>query len=448
MSVLNLRAGTSGSVTAMLGELGGREVVLVEIGPGAIPSRTLSLTDGEKLAHAAETALDTQLPLVAVVDATGPLVRDGIQASHGWGRAARALVRTSGVVPVILCVTGPAISSSALLLGLADQVVMTMDAHAFVNGPTMVRQYTGVNLDALDLGGAESHWTRTGVASLLATDRAEALDLTAELLAHLPDHCDQAPRCRPCWDPLDRPVAEAGELLPPNPAGTYDVRDVLRAVLDDNELLELRGGWASNLVTALATLAGRPVGIVANQPLHLAGTLDIPASQKGARFVGFCDAFNLPIITFVDTPGFLPGKDLEWRGMIRHGAQLAFAYARATVPRICVTLRKSYGGAYIVMDSKEMGNDLALAWPGAEIAVMGARGAVEILHRGSPDAERNLLQEAYSERLLNPYVAAERGSIDQVIEPSETRRILTRAVTSLEEKRERMIGRPHDNSPL
>jgi acetyl-CoA carboxylase carboxyltransferase component len=219
--------------------------------------------------------------------------------------------------------------------------------------------------------------------------------------------------------------------------------------MDDGELFELRGAWAPNLVTALATLGGQPVGVVANQPMTLAGTLDIPASQKGARFVDFCDAFNLPLVTFVDTPGFQPGKDLEWRGMIRHGAQLAFAYARASVPRLSLTLRKSYGGAYIVMDSKRMGCDVAMAWPSAEIAVMGARGAVEILHREVADAERRAaLEQQYEDRLLNPYLAAERGFIDAVVEPADTRSAMTSALSALATKRQTVGARCHDNMPL
>jgi propionyl-CoA carboxylase beta chain len=222
----------------------------------------------------------------------------------------------------------------------------------------------------------------------------------------------------------------------------------MTCIVDDGHLLEPRSEWASNLVTALATIGGRPVGLVANQPQSVAGTLDIGASQKGARFVAFCDAFNLPLVTLVDTSGFYPGKDLEWRGMIRYGAQMAFAYARATVPRVCVTLRKSYGGAYIVMDSRYMGNDLMLAWPSAEIAVMGARGAVEILHRDAEGDERAALEASYEERLLNPYIAAERGSVDRVIEPAETRAELASALEMLSGKRERLPRRRHDNMPL
>ena len=226
------------------------------------------------------------------------------------------------------------------------------------------------------------------------------------------------------------------------------MRLILEKVIDEQLLTEVRKDWATNIITAFSTINGQTVGLVANQPQSLAGTLDIAASQKGARFVSFCDAFNIPIVTFVDTPGFQPGKDLEWRGMIRHGAQLAFAYANASVPRICVTVRKSYGGAYIVMDSKHMGNDLAIAWPSAEIAVMGAKGATEILHRKASEAERQQLETDYERRLLNPYIAAERGSVDLVINPENTRKEVASALDLLISKRENLQKRLHSNTPL
>jgi len=249
-------------------------------------------------------------------------------------------------------------------------------------------------------------------------------------------------------DSDERSTPEAGELIPESSTGSYDVRSVIEALVDDGYQLEMRPRWATNVVTSLASIAGYPVGIVANQPMSLAGTLDIPASQKAARFVNFCDAFNLPIVTLVDTPGFYPGKDLEWRGMIRHGAQLVFAYGRATVPRICVIMRKSYGGAYIVMDSKKMGNDLCLAWPWAELAVMGAGQAAAILQRRATPEERAAFEEDYSERLLNPYIAAERGYVDAVVTPEDTRRELCAALHMLRDKRERLVSRKHDNTPL
>ena len=427
-------------------DLGGRRVVVVDI--AGKDRGALRPADGENLAIAARTARDQRLPLVCFVESSGAAIDEGVGAVHGWGTAAREFVACSGVVPTIFCVTGPTVSGPALLLGLADLVVMITDTYAFVSGTHMVRQFTGEELSNEGLGGASMHERTSGVAHFTVADRAEAEDLISELLSFLPDHTDQVPTGWPCSDPVDRPTPEAGDLIPETPTGSYDVRDVLACVVDDGHLLEPRAQWAPNLVTAFASIGGRPVGLVANQPQSVAGTLDIAASQKGGRFVSFCDAFNLPLVTFVDTSGFYPGKDLEWRGMIRYGAQMAFAYARATVPRVCLTLRKSYGGAYIVMDSRYMGNDLMLAWPTAEIAVMGAKGAVEILHRQTDAAEREDLVAAYEERLLNPYIAAERGSVDRVIEPADTRSELAAALDVLSGKRERLPRRRHDNTPL
>ena len=427
-------------------DLGGRRVVVVDI--AGEDRGALRPADGENLAIAARTARDQRLPLVCFVESSGAAIDEGVGAVHGWGTAAREFVACSGVVPTIFCVTGPTVSGPALLLGLADLVVMITDTYAFVSGTHMVRQFTGEELSNEGLGGASMHERTSGVAHFTVADRAEAEDLISELLSFLPNHTDQVPTGWPCSDPVDRPTPEAGDLIPETPTGSYDVRDVLACVVDDGHLLEPRAQWAPNLVTAFASIGGRPVGLVANQPQSVAGTLDIAASQKGGRFVSFCDAFNLPLVTFVDTSGFYPGKDLEWRGMIRYGAQMAFAYARATVPRVCLTLRKSYGGAYIVMDSRYMGNDLMLAWPTAEIAVMGAKGAVEILHRQADEAEREDLVAAYEERLLNPYIAAERGSVDRVIEPADTRSELAAALDVLSGKRERLPRRRHDNTPL
>ena len=427
-------------------DLGGRRVVVVDI--AGEDRGALRPADGENLAIAARTARDQRLPLVCFVESSGAAIDEGVGAVHGWGTAAREFVACSGVVPTIFCVTGPTVSGPALLLGLADLVVMITDTYAFVSGTHMVRQFTGEELSNEGLGGASMHERTSGVAHFTVADRAEAEDLISELLSFLPDHTDQVPTGWPCSDPVNRPTPKAGNLIPETPTGSYDVRDVLACVVDDGHLLEPRAQWAPNLVTAFASIGGRPVGLVANQPQSVAGTLDIAASQKGGRFVSFCDAFNLPLVTFVDTSGFYPGKDLEWRGMIRYGAQMAFAYARATVPRVCLTLRKSYGGAYIVMDSRYMGNDLMLAWPTAEIAVMGAKGAVEILHRQAHEAERENLVAAYEERLLNPYIAAERGSVDRVIEPADTRSELAAALDILSGKRERLPRRRHDNTPL
>ena len=443
---LGLRTRTGGSVTFAVRQLGDRRVMVVEV--EGEDRGALRPADGENLAIAARTARDQRLPLVCFMASSGAAIDEGVGAVHGWGTAAREFVACSGVVPTIFCVTGPTVSGPALLLGLADLVVMVDDTYAFVSGPNMVRQFTGEDLSNEGLGGTTMHERTSGVAHFTVADRAEADDLVTELLSFLPDHNDQIPAGWACADPVERLTPEAGDLIPDTPTGSYDVRDVLACLVDDGHLLEPRAQWAPNLVTAFASIGGRPIGLVANQPQSVAGTLDIAASQKGGRFVAFCDAFNLPLVTFVDTSGFYPGKDLEWRGMIRYGAQMAFAYARATVPRVCVTLRKSYGGAYIVMDSRYMGNDLMLAWPSAEIAVMGAKGAVEILHRDADEDERAGLVAAYEERLLNPYIAAERGSVDRVIEPANTRSELAAALDVLAGKRERLPRRRHDNSPL
>jgi acetyl-CoA carboxylase carboxyltransferase component len=451
ISSVALRAKVPGTVRTEVRELdtpiGPRSVVWVDV-DAAERTGALSSTSSGQIAAAAGTALDDRLPLVAVVRSSGADISEGIAALHGWGQAARAIADCSGSVPILMIVDGPAVSGPALLLGLADLVVMTETSYAFVSGPSMVAEFTGVVMDADELGGAASHGRYSGAASLVVADLDAAVEAVGLLLAHLPSHNDAEPPRWPTDDDVDRPTPEAGALLPTSSTGSYDVRHVIRAIADDGELVELRARWASNVVTAFCTIGGMPVGVVANEPISLAGTLDIPASQKAARFVATCDAFNLPIITLVDTPGFYPGKDLEWRGMIRHGAQLVFAYARATVPRICVILRKSYGGAYIVMDSKTMGNDLCLAWPWAELAVMGAGQASAILQRRASADEKAAFEADYTERLLNPYVAAERGLVDAVIDPAETRSVIGHALEVLIDKRESLRPRAHDNTPL
>jgi len=444
---VELRNRVVGAVSADVRNFEGRQVVWVDVDAGSRVGALTSDSSG-KIENAACAARANGLPLIVIMRSSGADIVEGFAALHGWGLAARALTDCSGVVPIIMVVEGPAVSGPALLLGIADFVVMTEDSYAFVTGPTMVAEFTGVRIDNEELGGAASHARYTGATSLVAHDLDGAIEMVAQLLAYLPQHNDEEPPLWPTDDPVDRQTPEAGALMPQTSTGSYDVRDVIRAICDDGELLELRPRWAPNVVTAFAAIGGLPIGIVANQPLALAGTLDIPASQKAARFVAFCDAFNLPIVTLVDTPGFYPGKDLEWRGMIRHGAQLVFAYGRATVPRICVILRKSYGGAYIVMDSKTMGNDLCLAWPWAELAVMGAGQAAAILQRRATPEERAAFEVDYAERLLNPYIAADRGYLDGVIEPAETRQVIGEALATLIDKREALVSRPHDNTPL
>jgi acetyl-CoA carboxylase carboxyltransferase component len=444
---LPLAAQVPGPISARVRLLGDRRVSWLEfdaVDPAAPLTQQMTFT----MEVAAVTAFEERIPLVFVINSAGANIGEGIAPLHGWGRVARALTRCSGVVPMFAILDGPAVSGPALLLGLMDFVIATERAYAFVNGPVMVRQFTGIDISKEELGSPASLEKNAGLTTAMVADREAGAEVIEELLAYLPNHVDEEPPRWPVSDPFDRPCPEAGELIPETSTGSYDVRHVAEAIVDDGTLLEVRGRWAGNVVTAFATIGGRPIGIVANQPMNLAGTLDIPASQKAARFVAFCDSFNLPILTLVDTPGFYPGKDLEWRGMIRHGAQLVYAYGRATVPRICVILRKSYGGAYIVMDSKTMGNDICLAWPWAELAVMGAGQAAAILQRRATDDERAAFEADYAERLLNPYVAADRGYVDAVIDPADSRREIIAALQMLANKRERLPARKHGNTPL
>ncbi|MCP3939660.1 MAG: methylmalonyl-CoA carboxyltransferase [Actinomycetia bacterium] len=444
---LELRTHTPGVAAVRIERFGDRLVVVVRIS-GAIRRGALNPIDGENIAEAARMGARKRLPLVMFVSSSGANAAEGIEALHGWGQAARELTQCSGSVPIIAINDGPAVSGSALLIGLADIVIMTDDAYAFVSSPNGVRQFTGVNVGIEELGGSAIHGRSSGVAHAIVPDRAAAEAMVSQLLTFLPNNTDELPPVIESGDPTRRPTTEAADLLPDEPTGAYDVRAIVGEIVDDEYFLELRAGWAPNLVTGFASIGGHPVGIVANQPLAMAGTLDIAASQKGGRFVAFCDAFNIPLLTIIDTPGFYPGKDLEWRGMIRHGAQMAFAYARASVPRVALVLRKSYGGAYIVMDSKTMGNDVFLAWPTAEIAVMGARQAAEVIaRRATPDEKEEFVLE-YEDRYLNPYVAAERGYIDMVVEPADTRRVVAESLSMLRTKREELPERRHDNTPL
>jgi acetyl-CoA carboxylase carboxyltransferase component len=436
--------GIVGAVTSVVGRIGGRNAVICR-SLATMRRGAITHADGVRLSEAADQARALRIPFVFFVASSGADVLDGVSALHAWGRAAAALARCSGVVPIISAATGPVVSGPALLLGMSDLVVMNSEAVAFVSGPEMVTAFTGVRVGLKDLGGVATHAKSTGLCAIESDDVEGAV---AELLEYLPSHTDEITPIATITDPVLRPTPELRDVIPERKSATYDVRDVIRAFCDDGGFRELSPRWAGQLVTGFARLGGQAVGIVANQPRILAGTLDIAASQKGARFVRLCDSFNLPIISLVDTPGFLPGKDLEWRGMIRHGAELAFAYAQATVPRICLILRKAFGGAYIVMDSRGMGNDVCLAWPGAEIAVMGASGAVQILHRRLTDpSERSARESEYEEAFLNPWPASERGLVDQVVDPADTRPVLCAILRQLCTKRELVIGRKHDGGP-
>ncbi len=451
-----IAARRSEAATAALQDIAGRPVSTFRL-EGGKHVGAIGPPEGATLERAARLAVELGIPLVGTIASSGADVTEGVASLHAWGRVARAMAHASGVVPTILVVVGPAVSGPALLLGVADITVMTEDAFAYVTGPEVVRAFTGMDIDNRTLGGAAMHASRSGVASLLVPDEPAAADAVAAVLDYLPaNHLEDAPRYE-SEDPTDRDCARAAAAVPGRPNASYDVRVVIDDVLDVGSLLELRSGHAPNLVTALGRLDGRTVGIIANQPQQRAGTIDIEASEKAARFVQWCDCFNLPLVTFVDTPGFEPGKDLEWRGMIRHGAELVYAYAAASVPRLCVVLRKAYGGAYIVMDSKGLGNDWCGAWPTAEIAVMGAPGAVQILHgrrlRAIDDVDERArealaLETEYQERFANPYVAAERGFVDDVLAASDTRRVLANALDRLATKREWSSSHRHGNSPL
>jgi acetyl-CoA carboxylase carboxyltransferase component len=447
MRTTPLQAWADAAASAAIKDVDGRRVVWFRIAGGKHHG-ALGATGSATVERAVRMAGDLGIPLVGELDTSGAELHDGVAALHAWGRLARELVHVSGVVPTLLAVTGACVSGPALALGLFDHVVMTEDAFAYVTGPESVLHITGIAVTRHELGGAPMHARRSGVASLVVTDEVAAAQAIEALLWYLPDHHLVDPPRRATDDEADRECAQAAAAVPARPTASYDVRAVVADVVDHDSMLEVRALYAPNIVTAFATLAGRPVGVVANQPQARAGTIDIEASRKAARFVATCDAMNLPILTFVDTPGFEPGRDLEWRGMIRHGAELVHAYAAATVPRCCVVLRKAYGGAYIVMDSRGVANDFCVAWPSAEIAVMGAPGAIEILYRGADGAERERRATDYGAAFANPYRAAERGYVDAVIEPRDTRRVLARALDLLSTKRDAQPARRHSNSPL
>ena len=416
----------------------------------------IGVAEGEAITTLVRRATDNGIPIVGHVDTSGADVTDGVASLHAWGTVARALAAASGVVPTAIIVTGACVSGPSLLLGLVDVVVMTVDAFAYVSGPNTVAQMTGLEIGRAGLGGAAVHDAASGVASVVATSFADAVAVVDQVLAHFPpNNMSPAPPLA-TFDPPDRPVGGVRAVVPAEASATYDVARVVREVLDDSWFLELRSGFAPNIVTGLGSIAGHAVGVVANQPSHLAGTIDIAAAQKGARFVQWCDAFNVPIVSFVDTTGFLPGTDLEWRGMIRHGAQLVHAYCAASVPRLCVILRKAYGGAYIVMDSKTTGNDLCVSWPDAEVAVMGASAAIGILHgrrlAGLPEreaaVERERLTAEYDRDVCTPALGMARGYIDEVIAPEDTRAVLAAGLEALRHKREAAPRARHSNSPL
>ena len=450
---LRVAAGREAAAEAAVIDLADRPVAWFRLAGGEHRG-ALGPVEGMIVERLVRQGLDLGIPIVGVLATSGADVRDGVASLHAWGRVASSLAAASGVVPTVLVVAGPCLSGPALLLGLVDLVVMTEGAFAYVSGPAAVASFTGIDVGREVLGGAATHLRRTGVATVITPDEESALEAAAAMLAYFPANNVEEPPLGWDGDPGDRPCSLAADTVPPTATASYDVRTVIRDVCDAESFLELWGPYAPNMVTGLANIGARPVGVVANQPSQRAGTIDIEASRKAARLVQLCDAFNVPLVTFVDTPGFEPGKDLEWRGMIRHGAELVMAYAGATVPRLCVVLRKAYGGAYIVMDSKTLGNDLCVAWPGSEIAVLGAPAAVQILHgkrlAASSDgpAARRALEEEYTRAYCGPTVAARRGYVDEIIDPVDTRRVLAAALQALGSKQDRHPRRRHSNSPL
>ncbi len=410
---------------------------------------------GEKIVKVMDLAMKTGCPVIGINDSGGARIQEGVVALGLYADIFFRNVRASGVIPQISLVLGPCAGGAVYSPAITDFTVMVdKTSHMFITGPDVIRTVTGEDVQMEELGGARTHNTRSGNAHYLATDEADAIDYVRALLSFLPsNNLDEPPTVdAPAELELSADDLALDTLIPDSANQPYDIHTVIDAVVAD--FLEVQPLYAQNIVVGFGRVEGRPVGVVANQPMHLAGCLDIAASEKAARFVRTCDAFNLPVITFVDVPGFLPGTDQEWGGIIRRGAKLIYAYAEATVAKVTVITRKAYGGAYDVMGSKHLGADLNFAWPTAQIAVMGAQGAVNILYRGElaaaadPTALRAELVREYEDTLANPYVAAERGYVDAVIAPSQTRAQVTRALRALHTKRETLPPKKHGNIPL
>ena len=406
----------------------------------------------EKIHKVMDLALSVGAPLVGLNDGAGARIQEGVVGLDGYGGIFWRNVQASGVIPQISVVLGPCAGGAVYSPAMTDFIFMVREkSHMFITGPDVVKTVTGEEVTLEELGGAVSHSTKSGVATFVGDDEKQVLDEVKILLSYLPsNNLSDAPSFE-TNDDRNRLCPELNELLPDSSNQPYEMRDLIKSVVDDGDFLEYHESWATNIVCGFSRLNGTSVGVVANQPMRFAGVLDIEASEKAARFVRTCDAFNIPLITFVDVPGFLPGVDQEYGGIIRHGAKLLYAYCEATVPRIQVITRKAYGGAYVVMDSKSVGSDLSLAWPTAELAVMGPQGAVEIIHRrelqeiDNPEVRRI---DDYLEKFANPYVAAERGFVDDIIDPAETRVRLIDGLEMLASKRTEMPKRKHGNVPL
>ncbi len=413
---------------------------------------------GEKIVKIMDLAMKIGCPVIGINDSGGARIQEGVVSLGLYAEIFRRNVHASGVVPQISLIMGPCAGGAVYSPAITDFTVMVdQTSHMFITGPDVIKTVTGEDVGMEELGGGRTHNTRSGNAHYLADDEADAVEYVKALLSHLPSNNLEQPPAFDAPGELE-PDAELDTFIPDSPNQPYDMHTVITHVLDDGDFLEVQALFAPNIVVGFGRVDGHPVGVVANQPNHLAGTLDIDASEKAARFVRTCDAFNVPVITLVDVPGFLPGTDQEWNGIIRRGAKLLYAYAEATVPLVTVITRKAYGGAYDVMGSKHLGADVNLAWPTAQIAVMGAQGAVGILYRGElaavaadggdVDAARARYIAEYEDTLANPYIAAERGYVDAVIAPSTTRSHIVRALRHLRTKHETLPAKKHGNIPL
>jgi len=411
----------------------------------------------EKIQKVMDMALSVGAPLIGLNDGAGARIQEGVVSLYNYGRIFRKNVQASGVIPQISVILGPCAGGAVYSPAMTDFIFMVREtSHMFITGPDVVKTVTGEEVTLEELGGATSHASKSGVATFVGDSEEEVLDKVKTLLGYLPANNRELP---PVYasDSASEPIPELRDILPESPNQPYDMKEVIGLVVDDGDFLEYFAHWAGSIVCGFGRIGGRTVGIVGNQPMVLAGVLDIDSSSKAARFIRFCDAFSIPIITFEDVPGFMPGVEQEYGGIIRHGAKLLYAYCEATVPRICVITRKAYGGAYVVMDSKGVGSDLVYAWPSAELAVMGPQGAVEIVKRRElaaieDETERAAVKDAmvadYTEQYANPYTAAERGIVDEVIDPADTRIRILAGLELLDSKRETLTPRKHGNVPL
>ncbi|MGE5364820.1 MAG: acyl-CoA carboxylase subunit beta [Bacteroidota bacterium] len=411
-----------------------------------------------KICKIMDKAMKVGAPVIGINDSGGARIQEGVKSLGGYAEIFQRNIMASGVVPQISAIFGPCAGGAVYSPALTDFTVMAKGkSYMFVTGPKVVKTVTGETVTDEELGGASVHGSKSGVTHFVADNEQEGIQLIRKLLSYMPSNNLEDPPIAPCDDPIDRVDDALNSIIPDNPNKPYDVKDVIHAIVDDNEFLEVQRHYAPNIIIGYARFNGMPVGIVANQPAYLAGVLDINSSRKAARFVRFCDAFNIPIVTLVDVPGFLPGTAQEYGGIIIHGAKLLFAYGEATVPKITVILRKAYGGAYDVMSSKHLRGDINYAWPTAEIAVMGPKGAIEILHSkelGDITDEKakaeflNKKEEEYKSKFASPYVAAKYGYIDDVIEPRNTRFRIIRALQSLATKKDTNPPKKHSNLPL